>query len=65
MYAGTRGGGGAAAAAGRYARRRAGAPAPSLGGGGEDPVGPGVAVLPHGGSQGPQHGHGRASEEGT
>ena len=41
------------------------APAPSSGGGGGGAAGPGVAVLPHGGSQGPQQGHGRPSEEGT
>ena len=41
------------------------APAPSSGGGGGGSAGPGAAVLPHGGSQGPEQGHGRATEEGT
>ena len=39
--------------------------APSSGGGGGGPEGPGAAVLPHGGTQEPQRGHGTASEEGT
>ena len=38
------------------------APAPLSRGGGGGPAGPGAAVLHHGGSQGPQHSHGRASE---
>ena len=41
------------------------APAPSSGGGGGGPAGPGAAVLLRGGTQEPQRGHGRASEEGT
>ena len=41
------------------------APAPSSGGGGGGPAGPGAAVLPRGGTQEQQRGHGRASEEGT
>ena len=40
-------------------------PAPSSGGGGGGPARPGAAVLPRGGTQEPQRGHGRASEEGT
>ena len=35
------------------------------GGGGGGPTGPGAAVLPRGGEQEPQRGHGRASEEDT
>ena len=41
------------------------APAPSSGGGGGGPAGPGAAVLPRGGTQEPQRGHGKALEEGT
>ena len=41
------------------------APAPSSGGGGGGPAEPGAAALPRGGTQEPQHSHGRASEEGT
>ena len=36
---------------------------PRQGEGGEDQ--PGAVVLPHGGSQGPEQGHERASKEGT
>ena len=38
---------------------------PHQGEGGGGPAGPGAAVLPLGGSQGLERGHGRASEEGT
>ena len=41
------------------------APAPSFGVGCGGPVGPAAAVLPRGGTQEPQRGHRRASEEGT
>ena len=45
---------------GRYERRL-----PCQGEGGGGLAGPGAVVLPHGGSQGPEQGHGKASEEGT
>ena len=56
---------GVAAAAGCNALQRAGASGGSLVRGGGGPAGPGAAVLHYGGSQGLQHGDGRASEEGT
>ena len=40
-------------------------PDPVTGGEGGDPAGQGTAALPRGGTQGPDQGHGRASEEGT
>ena len=40
-------------------------PAPSSGGGGGGLAGPGAVVLPRGGTQEPQRGHGRDLEEGT
>ena len=40
-------------------------PGPVTGGKGGDPAGQGTATSPRGGTQGPDKGHGRASEEGT
>ena len=58
--------GGATATSGRVALRRAGARArPRDQGEGGDPAGQGTAASPRGGTQGPDQGHGRASEEGT
>ena len=40
-------------------------PDPVIGGEGGDPAGQETATSPRGGTQGPDQGHGRASEEGT